>query len=400
MKKYIISGVLVAMLIVPVITKAQETDLPDPGWTPDSPFYFLERAAEAVGTFFTFGDVKKAERYANLAAERLAEAKAVAEKPFEKAQEKQAKLVEKTLERYEKQLEKAITKTEEAKNKGKETITVANIISEATQKHTAVLEEVLEKVPEQAKSAIEHAITVSNEGSERVQEAVSVGEKFEVFYAKCLESGAPKEMCQSIIVDLQSSKSFRAICTEKGGTAEICEKLPDKPFESFEEVKNFCVEMGGPTDMCSTIESNCQEFGITDPNECMLVMSIASFSTAKVVPARSLSEEEMQQQRIQVVPETQSVPAPTERGLKQRYTPGVSKVMIYTSPNCPHCAEAGAWLNQHNIEYEAINVSELQAAGKELTVRTGASGVPTIEMDGQVLIGFTKEMYSEFFGME
>lgn len=391
MKKKILTLTILSLLLGGIVS-AQDINLPDPGLTPDSPFYFLERAAEAVGTFFTFGDIKKAERYANLAAERLAEVQAMAEK-------NKPELVEKTLERYEKQLQKAITKTEEAKNKGKNTMGVANIISEATQRHTSVLQEVLEKVPEQAKPAIEHAITVSNEENERVQEAASVGEKFEVFYAKCLESGAPKEMCQSVITDLQSSKSFRTICMEKGGTAEVCEKLPDKQFESFEEVENFCVGMGGPTDMCSTLQSKCQEFGITDPNECMLVISIASFSTVKVVPARPLSEQEMQQQEIQETP-GQFAPAPVEKRLKQRYEPGVSKVTIYIAPNCPYCTEAIQWLNQHNIEYATIDVSELQAAGKELTVRTGASGVPTIFMDDQVLVGFTKKMYSEFFGME
>jgi len=53
---------------------AQEAELPDPGITPDSPFYFLEIISEGIGTFFTFGDLKKAERYATLAAERVAEA--------------------------------------------------------------------------------------------------------------------------------------------------------------------------------------------------------------------------------------------------------------------------------------------------------------------------------------
>ena len=37
---------------------AQETELPDPGLTPDSPFYFLETIAEGIGTLFTFGDLK------------------------------------------------------------------------------------------------------------------------------------------------------------------------------------------------------------------------------------------------------------------------------------------------------------------------------------------------------
>ncbi len=47
---------------------AQETELPNPGLTPDSLFYFLEIIVEEIGTFFTFGDLKKAERHAVLAA--------------------------------------------------------------------------------------------------------------------------------------------------------------------------------------------------------------------------------------------------------------------------------------------------------------------------------------------
>ena len=36
---------------------AQEVELPNPGLTPDSPFYFLETITEDIRTFFTFGDL-------------------------------------------------------------------------------------------------------------------------------------------------------------------------------------------------------------------------------------------------------------------------------------------------------------------------------------------------------
>ena len=54
-------------------------ELPDPGLLPDSPFYFLEIISEEIGNFFTFGDIKKAERYAALSAERMAEAENLVE---------------------------------------------------------------------------------------------------------------------------------------------------------------------------------------------------------------------------------------------------------------------------------------------------------------------------------
>ena len=157
MKK--ISLILASLILVSLIgtVLAQETELPDPGLTPDSPFYFLERISEEIGTFFTFGDLKKAERYAALATERVAEARAVVEKGKPEA-------AEKALKRYRYQLEKALVQAEKAKVKGKNIEKVTEIVAKATSKHLTVLERVLEKVPEQAKEAITKALENSKNG--------------------------------------------------------------------------------------------------------------------------------------------------------------------------------------------------------------------------------------------
>lgn len=126
---------------------AQGTELPNPGLTPDSPFYFLKSIAEGIGTFFTFGDLAKAERYAELATKRLAEAKVVADKG-------KLEIAGRVLARYQSQLEKSLTNIEQAKARGKSIAEVTEIVAQATAKHLTVLEEVLERVPEQAKPAI------------------------------------------------------------------------------------------------------------------------------------------------------------------------------------------------------------------------------------------------------
>ena len=313
---------------------AQETELPDPGLTPDSPFYFLEIIAEEIGTFFTFGDLKKAERYANLAAERLAEAQVMVER-------EKPKLVEKTLERYEDQLEKALARAEKADAQGKDTKELAKTITEATYKHLIVLNKVLEKVPEEAKPAIERAMIVSAKGhakavevlkekdalsevskgaslpteipqdvreilqrevqeelerekAERTKEAGT--QSFEVLKAICLESGAPVEMCTSIVERLQSSVSLRAFCAETGGPPEMCEKIPVDGFKSFEQIEAYCIEIRTSADLCGTIGAKCREMGVTTADECFLVISTAQVTSSS---ARSLSEEEMEELRIQ-----------------------------------------------------------------------------------------------------
>lgn len=145
---------------------AQETELPDPGLTPDSPFYFLETIAEGIGTFFTFGDLKKAERYATLAAERVAEAQAVVEKG-------KPEFAEKTLTRYENQLNNSIARAERAQAKGQSVKNVMEIVAEGTGKHLTTIESILEKVSEKAKTAATKAKEVSMNGQKNALRALA-----------------------------------------------------------------------------------------------------------------------------------------------------------------------------------------------------------------------------------
>lgn len=159
--KKITSVVVTSLLLfsVGIGAFAQDTELPDPGLTPDSPFYFLESIIESIGTFFTFGELKKAERFTSLANERVAEIQAMAEKVNPKALEKASK-------RYSKLINKALAKLESAEAKGKDTAEVSENIAEATAKHLAVLEGVLERVPDQAKSTIIRVIEASQKGQD------------------------------------------------------------------------------------------------------------------------------------------------------------------------------------------------------------------------------------------
>ena len=290
---------------------SQETELPDPGLTPDSPFYFLETIAEAIGTFFTFGDLKKAERHAALAAERLSEARAVVEKG-------KPEFAEKTLERYEMQLEKSMAMAEKAMTKEKDAEKAMEIVAKAgktTSRHLEVLAEVYEKVPEEAKPAVENAMKASVKEHEKavvalkaknalgdVQEEVSMPAEVPTEVRERIQTRAQQELqIEEVLGGIDMSKSLRDICAEQGGTPEMCEQFPLEKFESFEQIESWCVETGGPQEICSTLESKCREYGVTTPNECFLLISIASVraytsTELKAVQAPSLSEEERRKQ--------------------------------------------------------------------------------------------------------
>ena len=82
-KIVVISLLFVGLLFTQASTQAQAQtqdplpELPGAGLTPNSPLYFLERAAEAIGEFLTFNTEAKAKLQAERALERIAEVKAM-----------------------------------------------------------------------------------------------------------------------------------------------------------------------------------------------------------------------------------------------------------------------------------------------------------------------------------
>jgi len=390
---------------------AQGTGLLGPGMTPDSPFYFLETIVEKIGTFFTFGDLKKAERYSILAEERLAEANVMAERG-------KSELAERTLAIYRIQLENSITLAERAQTKGENIKEAMVRVGQATSIHLEVLTKLYEKVPEQTKPAIENAMEVSLKGHEKAVEVLREQDTLgDIPEEVSLSEEIPQEVRERIEQKLQIEKAFenidlsksaRDICMERGGTSEMCDILPSEKFESFEGLKNFCLGQGATPEICSSLESKCREYGMTEVNKCFIFLSVYSMGTyqsaeLKVVPAPILSEEEIQQKQIQVGPQEQSIQTEsiqTEKRLKQRYIPGVSKVIIYSSPTCPHCEDAKEWFQQYNIEYEEIDISQDETKQNELMEIVGQIAVPTIEVEGDMMVGFNEERFSELFGIE
>ncbi len=76
----LVSCLLITSLFIGGAVYAQDEELPGPGITPDSPFYFMDKLGKNISMFFTFGAEAKAKRALRYAEERLSEAKAMAAK--------------------------------------------------------------------------------------------------------------------------------------------------------------------------------------------------------------------------------------------------------------------------------------------------------------------------------
>ena len=63
-------------------------------------------------------------------------------------------------------------------------------------------------------------------------------------------------------------------------------------------------------------------------------------------------------------------------------------VRVFSTKFCPYCKMAKDFLKEKKIPFEDIDVQEDQSAAKEMMEKSGQVGVPVIEIDGQMVIGF------------
>lgn len=66
-------------------------------------------------------------------------------------------------------------------------------------------------------------------------------------------------------------------------------------------------------------------------------------------------------------------------------------VKVYSSPTCPYCVTLKNFLKEHNIQFEDIDVSQNEIAQKEMVEKSGQMGVPVVDIDGEIIVGFDQD---------
>jgi len=74
-------------------------------------------------------------------------------------------------------------------------------------------------------------------------------------------------------------------------------------------------------------------------------------------------------------------------------------VKIYTTPACGYCHMAKNFFRENNIEYAEFDVSGDAAKRDEMIKISGQMGVPVIDIDGELVIGFDKNKISQLLGI-
>jgi len=70
-------------------------------------------------------------------------------------------------------------------------------------------------------------------------------------------------------------------------------------------------------------------------------------------------------------------------------------VKVYSTPTCPYCKLVKEYLGEQKVEFQEIDVAGDPAAANEMVKLSGQMGVPVVEIDGSVIVGWNKDALEE-----
>jgi len=74
-------------------------------------------------------------------------------------------------------------------------------------------------------------------------------------------------------------------------------------------------------------------------------------------------------------------------------------ITIYSTPTCGFCKMAKDYLTSKNIPYTEVDVSRDIPRQQEMIAKSGQFGVPVIDVDGKIIVGFDKRKLDEYAGI-
>ncbi len=75
------------------------------------------------------------------------------------------------------------------------------------------------------------------------------------------------------------------------------------------------------------------------------------------------------------------------------------KVTVYGTSTCPFCIRAKQFLKDNNIEFTHYDVGSDKAKADEMMKKSGQMGVPVLDIEGEIVVGFDKERIKGALGL-
>ena len=75
-------------------------------------------------------------------------------------------------------------------------------------------------------------------------------------------------------------------------------------------------------------------------------------------------------------------------------------VKVYSTKSCPYCVMAKDFLKKNKVKFEDIGLESNEEAVQEMIEKSGQTGVPVLDIDGTIIIGFDVEKIKKALKMK
>jgi glutaredoxin-like YruB-family protein len=76
------------------------------------------------------------------------------------------------------------------------------------------------------------------------------------------------------------------------------------------------------------------------------------------------------------------------------------KVKIYSTPYCTYCKLAKNFFTKNKIDFTEVDVSEDEKELNSMVKKSGQMGVPVIEIDDKVIVGYNEAKIKKLLGLK
>lgn len=75
------------------------------------------------------------------------------------------------------------------------------------------------------------------------------------------------------------------------------------------------------------------------------------------------------------------------------------KIIVYGAEWCVWCHKAMDFLNEHKVKYEYKDIDKDPKFAEEVINKSGQMGIPIIDIDGSIIIGYNKDAIKKALGL-
>ncbi len=75
------------------------------------------------------------------------------------------------------------------------------------------------------------------------------------------------------------------------------------------------------------------------------------------------------------------------------------RVVVFSTPTCPHCRTAKQYLKKKGVRFTDVDVSRDAGAARDMARISGQQGVPVITINGRPIVGFDRSKLDNLLGL-